>query len=77
MGGIFWLFWGKGWGFPGIGPPPTLTFMVSLGTVLAPVVVSFTLMMCYKECYTEAQGLVEVDSSSILDLVGSNQFMYL
>ena len=27
-----------------------LTFMVGLGTVLVPVVVSFTLLLCYNEC---------------------------
>ena len=41
---------------------------------MAPVGVSFSLLMYYMSC-TEAQGLAEVDSSAILDLVGSNQFM--
>ena len=55
-----------------------LTFIVGLGTLMVPVGVSFSLLMCYNElmCYTEAQGLVEVDSSAILDLFGSNQFMF-
>ena len=40
----------KGQGFPGIGPPPTFwPFMVGLGTVMAPVDVSFSLLMCYDE----------------------------
>ena len=34
---------GKWWGFPGIGPSPTFwPFMVGLGTVMAPVGVSFS-----------------------------------
>ena len=41
---------------------------------MAPVGVSFSMLMCYNE-YTETQGLVEVDLSAILDLFGSNQFM--
>ena len=37
---------GRGWGFPGIGPPPTfLILMVGLGTVMAPGGVSFSLLM--------------------------------
>ena len=35
----------KGWGFPGIGPPPTfLPFMVRLGTVISPVGMSFSML---------------------------------
>ena len=49
-----------------------LTFVVSLGTVIVPVGVSFSLLMCYN---IEAQGLVKVDLFPILDLFGSNQFM--
>ena len=48
--------------------------MVGLRTVMAPVGVSFSLLMCYIE-HTESQGLVEVDLSTILDPFGSNQFM--
>ena len=34
---------GKGWKFPGIGPPPTfLPFIVSLGNVLVPLSMSFS-----------------------------------
>ena len=41
---------GKGRGFPGIGPPPTFwPFQVSLGTVMAPVSVSFNMLMYYSE----------------------------
>ena len=38
---------GKGRRFPGTGPPPTFwSLMVSLGTVLVPVGMSFCLLMC-------------------------------
>ena len=51
---------GEGWTLSGTGPAPTIwPFMVSLGTGKAPVGVSLSLLICYKE-YTEAQGLVEV-----------------
>ena len=41
---------GKGWGFPGIGPPPNfLPSLVGLGTVMVPVGVSFRVLMCYSE----------------------------
>ena len=36
--------------------------------------VSLSLLML-QWVYTEAQGLVEIDLSAILDLAGSNQFM--
>ena len=40
----------KEWGFPGIGPSPTFwPFMVGLGTVMAPVDVSFSVLIYYKE----------------------------
>ena len=49
-----------------------LTFIVGLGTVMAPMGMSFSLLMCYhNEVCTEAQDLVDVD----LDLFGSNQFV--
>ena len=41
---------GKGQRFPGIGPPPIFwSLKVSLGTVLAPLGVSFSLLVCYNE----------------------------
>ena len=41
---------GKGWGFPGIGTTTHfLTFMVRPWTVMAPVGMSFSLLMCYSE----------------------------
>ena len=36
MGGLFQLFWRRGWGFPGIGPPPIFwPFMLGLRTVMS------------------------------------------
>ena len=37
-------------GFPGIQPLPTVTFMISLGTVMAHESVPSSLLMCYNEC---------------------------
>ena len=38
---------GKGWGLPGIGPPPALRpFMGGFGTVMALVGVSFIIFVC-------------------------------
>ena len=37
--------------FPGIGPPLVFwSLMVSLGTVMAPLGVPFSLLMCYNQC---------------------------
>ena len=42
-GGIIPTIWGKGQGFPGIGPLPTFwPFMVGLETVMVPVGVLFS-----------------------------------
>ena len=60
---------GKGGRIPGVGPQPTFcSLMVSLGTVMVPLGVSFHLLI-------EDQGLVEVDLSDILDASDSNWFM--
>ena len=41
---------GKGQRFPGIGSPPTFwPFMVSPGTVMAPVGVSYSMLIYYNE----------------------------
>ena len=69
MGGVFQLFQegvgiSRNWATAHF-----LTLMVSLGTVMAPVGVSFSLLMCYMRLYTEAQGLVEVDLPSWIHLV--------
>ena len=64
---------GKGWGFLGIVVLPTFWILWSaLKTVRVPVGMSFSLLMCYNEQATKAQGLVEVDLSAILDLFCSN-----
>ena len=43
-------YFGEGVGFPEIGPPPAFwLFMVSLGTVLLLVDVSFSMLMYYSE----------------------------
>ena len=68
-GRIIPTIFGKGRGFPGVGPRPTFcSLMVNLGTVMAPLGVSFHLLI-------EDQGLVEVDLSAILDPSDSNWFM--
>ena len=41
----------KGQGFPGIGEPPTFwPFLVGLGTVMALVDMSFSMLMYYNVC---------------------------
>ena len=41
---------GKGWEFPGFGLLPTFwSLMIGLGTVLVPLGLSFSLLMCYNE----------------------------
>ena len=60
---------GKAGRLPGVGPRPTFcSLMVNLGTVMAPLGVSFHLLI-------EDQGLVEVDLSAILDTFDSNLLM--
>ena len=47
----------KGWRFLGIGPPPTFwSFMVGLGTVMALVHVSFSMLMYYNEHIMRLKG---------------------
>ena len=67
----------KGRGFLGPGPPHTFwPFMVCLRTVMTLTDMSFSLLVHYSErVYNEASGLLDVDSSAILDLVGSNHFL--
>ena len=49
-GRIIPIILGKGQRFPGNGLPPTFwPFIVSLGTVMAPVGVSFSMLMYYNE----------------------------
>ena len=50
MGGVFQLF-GEGAGISrNWATPHFLILMVGLGSVMVPVGVSLTLMMCYSEC---------------------------
>ena len=59
---------GKGQRFPGVEPSLTFRSWNSLGTVLAPVGVSFSLLMKQRVF----KGLAEVNSATILNLFGSN-----
>ena len=72
MGGIFQLFWGRGGDFKELGHHPLLgLLMVDLGTVMAPLGMSFSLLM-------EDQSLViEVDLSAILGSFDSNHWFML
>ena len=48
---IILIVWEKGWGFSGIGPPPTFwPFLVSLGTVLVSVGELLSILVYYSEC---------------------------
>ena len=73
MGGLFQLSWKKGGALQELGHPSFLVFYGDLGTIMAPVGVSFKVLMYYNE-YSEIQGLLEVESYVILDLVDSIQF---
>ena len=52
-----------------------LAFYGQPRTVMAPVGVSFSISKCIIIAHNEAQGPLEVESSTILGLIGSNQFM--
>ena len=63
----------KGWKFPRTGP---------LGLLWMALELSWHLLVCHlahanlvQWAYNEAQGLLEVDSSALLDLTHSNQFL--
>ena len=66
-GRIITTILGMGWRFPGGGATAQLfgLLMVYLGTVMAPLGMSFNLLI-------EDQGLVKVDLSAILDPFDSN-----
>ena len=65
---------GKGWRFPGVGPPLTFwALMVSLGTVMAPVDVSLSWSATISKCW--GSGLHGSWLIAILDPFGSNQFI--
>ena len=75
-GRIILAIWEKGWRFPGFGPPSTLwPFMVSLETPKALMSVPFNVLMYYNEHIMRLKIYLGVESFSILDLVGYNQFM--
>ena len=75
-GRIIPTIWGKRWGFPGTGPLPTFwPFMVSLRTVMALLGVSFSMLIYYNECIMRLKVHWKSETSAILDLVGSNQFL--
>ena len=76
MGGLFQLFWGRGRDFQELGHHPLFGLLWSASEL------SSFLWGCHLaygnplQCvYNEAQGLPGVESSNILDLVGSNQYM--
>ena len=74
-GRIIPTFLGKGQRFPEIEPRPTFwSLLIGLGTALAPLGMSLSLLTCYSEC-AEDEGLVQVDLSAILDPFDSNQLM--
>jgi len=47
--GAFQLLWKRGGDFQELCHPQFLMFMVGLGSVMVPVGVSFSLLMCYSE----------------------------
>ena len=52
VGGLFQLFWGRGEGFPGIGPQPTFwPCIIGLRIVMALVGVSLPMLVYYNECF--------------------------
>jgi len=75
MGGLFQLFWRRSRHFQELGHCPL--FLLWLASEL-----SWCWWVCHSAyakvlqwVYNEAQGLLEIESSVILDLVGSNQFL--
>ena len=68
MGGLFQLLLGKGGNTQELANAHSLVFWQCLRTVIAPLGVSFRLLIEY-------QGLIKVDLSAILDPFDSNWFM--
>ena len=67
---------GEGVGFPGFGPLSTSWSSVAgLGAVLAPSCMHFAHANVSQWVYSEAQGLLEGESSTIAVFTSSNQFM--
>ena len=68
--------WEKGWRFPGIGPLLTFSpLLLALELSWSLGGVSFSFAGVLQWACTEAQGLLEVNSSAILDLADFFQFM--
>ena len=55
MAGLFQLFWGKGRDFQAFGHVH-FSLMVDLGTVMAALTVSFSLLICYNELMLSVKG---------------------
>ena len=71
IGRIIPVILGKGWRFPGIGPSaPFGSSMVSLGTLLASMGVSLSLLICYNQCILRIKVWWKL--TTILDPFGSN-----
>ena len=67
---------GKGQRSPGIGPPPSFqSLIVGLGTVMVLVSGHLAHVNVLQWTHNEAQHPLEVEHSTILDLVGFNQFL--
>lgn len=71
-------YWGEGQGFPGVGPPPTFwTFMVIASEMSGHLwACRFIYANVLQGVYDKVQGLLEVESSALLDLVGATQFCH-
>ena len=76
MGGLFKLFWRRSGDFQELDHHPLFGLLWSASEL------SWHLWVCHlayanilQSVYNEAPGLLEVESSTILDLVGSNQFL--
>ena len=75
MGG-FLQHLGEGVEFPAFGPLCTFwSFVAGVGNVLAPVYTYLAYANVLQWVHNEAQGLLEVESSTISVLTSSNQFM--
>ena len=74
-GRIIPLSWGRGTDFQELGHCPLFwPFMFSLGTVITPVGVSFSMLMYYSEHIMRLRS-TGIQSSAILNLVCCNQWM--
>ena len=74
MGGLFQLFWGRGGDFQELGHRPLFGLLWS-GLSWCPWVCHLAYANALQSLYNEAQGLLEVEASTILGFIGSNQFL--